>query len=243
MEASPAARLLAAWERGASEGVAERALRLLALALPESTRDTLLDLTPGQRDAALLRLRAAWFGPSLTLAVPCPACREPLECDVAVAELLEDHGPASPVSVRLESSRIEARVPTLRDLQAIGGESDRSLLRAALLERCVQGVEIAGQPSSLSALSPEALSALDRALGAADPQVRATLSIVCDACSAAAPVPFDIAVVLWEELEAWAKRTLSEVHALASAYGWGEAEVLSLSPQRRFHYLELTAVR
>jgi hypothetical protein len=32
---------------------------------------------------------------------------------------------------------------------------------------------------------------------------------------------------------------LREVHVLASANGWSEAEILALSPQRRQRYLEI----
>ncbi len=38
-------------------------------------------------------------------------------------------------------------------------------------------------------------------------------------------------------MEARAKRLLSEVHALASAYGWSEREILGLSVARREFYL------
>ena len=53
--------------------------------------------------------------------------------------------------------------------------------------------------------------------------------------------PFDIASFLWTELHAWASRTLYDVHQLAAAYGWSEAECLSLSARRRGYYLELIA--
>ena len=36
-------------------------------------------------------------------------------------------------------------------------------------------------------------------------------------------------------------RILREVHTLAAAYGWSEAEILALSPARRRVYLELAA--
>ena len=42
-----------------------------------------------------------------------------------------------------------------------------------------------------------------------------------------------------QEIHAWAKRTLREVHTLASAYGWSEREILSMSAVRRALYLEM----
>jgi hypothetical protein len=49
---------------------------------------------------------------------------------------------------------------------------------------------------------------------------------------------FDIASFFWTEIAAEAKRLLGEVHILASAYGWREADILSLNPLRRRFYLE-----
>ena len=43
----------------------------------------------------------------------------------------------------------------------------------------------------------------------------------------------------WLEIDAWARRTLRDVHALASAYAWSERDVLALSPTRRTLYREL----
>ncbi len=50
----------------------------------------------------------------------------------------------------------------------------------------------------------------------------------------------DIASFLWKALHAWAKLMLGDVHELARAYGWTEADILALpSPTRRQIYLEL----
>lgn len=50
---------------------------------------------------------------------------------------------------------------------------------------------------------------------------------------------FDIGAYLWEEVDAWADRTLRDVHLLAASYGWSERDILDLSPARRGRYLEL----
>jgi hypothetical protein len=56
------------------------------------------------------------------------------------------------------------------------------------------------------------------------------------------PAPFDIVSHLWTELDAWARRMLREVHALAATYGWSEAEILRMSATRRRAYLDLIGV-
>jgi hypothetical protein len=49
----------------------------------------------------------------------------------------------------------------------------------------------------------------------------------------------DTAALLWDEITARAGALLHEVHRLASAYGWSEAQILALSPARRARYLAL----
>ena len=73
----------------------------------------------------------------------------------------------------------------------------------------------------------------------ADPQASVRLALTCPACAHGSERPFDVVAYLWIEVDAWARRTLAEVHALAAAYGWSEREILALSARRRQLYLEL----
>ena len=57
-----------------------------------------------------------------------------------------------------------------------------------------------------------------------------------DAGRAGLGLQLDIRAVLWAEVEAWANELLHDVHALASAYGWSESDVVRLSPWRREWY-------
>ena len=50
-----------------------------------------------------------------------------------------------------------------------------------------------------------------------------------------------MASFVWEEVDAAARRLLGEVHALASAYGWSQEEILALGSQRRAAYMRLIA--
>jgi hypothetical protein len=65
------------------------------------------------------------------------------------------------------------------------------------------------------------------------------LSLACPDCGNAWKQDFDILSFFWAELDAWARRLLSDVHVLASTYGWTEEQTLSLSPLRRRAYLEM----
>jgi len=75
-----------------------------------------------------------------------------------------------------------------------------------------------------------------------DPQSHIELALTCPACEQDWQVVFDIASYLWSEIQTWALRILHEVHILASAYGWREADILALSPLRRQLYLERVSV-
>ncbi len=50
---------------------------------------------------------------------------------------------------------------------------------------------------------------------------------------------FDVVSFFWSEICVQAKRLLREVHTLARAYGWREADILNMSTARRQFYLEM----
>jgi hypothetical protein len=45
----------------------------------------------------------------------------------------------------------------------------------------------------------------------------------------------------WNEINTWAYRMLRDVHALATAYGWREADIVAMSPWRRQVYLDMVS--
>lgn len=110
---------------------------------------------------------------------------------------------------------------------------------AALVERCIvaarQG-ELIATPGELPA---DVRAAVVERMAEVDAQAEIALALTCPACGHAWTALFDIAAFLWGELDGWARPTLRDVHALASAYGWSEAAILGLGAQRRQRYLEL----
>jgi hypothetical protein len=101
-----------------------------------------------------------------------------------------------------------------------------------LLERCIELVND-------SPLSSAVVEKVVAEMAAADPLADTELDLRCPACSAQWLAPFDVVGFLWGEIETWARRALRDVHTLARAYGWAEAEILALSPVRRRAYLDL----
>jgi hypothetical protein len=88
-------------------------------------------------------------------------------------------------------------------------------------------------------LPDSVIQAVLERMGHADPQANLEIELSCPACSHNWQETFDIVSFLWSEITAWAIRILREVHVLASAYGWREADILAMNPRRRQAYLEL----
>jgi len=76
-------------------------------------------------------------------------------------------------------------------------------------------------------------------LAACDPWAESMLDLICPACRHQWTVLLDVAVFLWTAIRARAQRLLRDVHTLATAYGWREADILAMSSRRREAYLEL----
>lgn len=225
--------LLSAWERGSGGAPVVRGLLLLGLAVPGAAPEDLLHASIGHRDAWLLSLRECLFGSRLECLLPCPACREGIELSFDIADVRAPH--ALPGQVRTLAGGQQLRAPTSADLLAIGHLSDATQAEQQLLARC--HLNAGGGPEA-SAVA-EWASAAGEALGRLDEQAEVVLALDCPACAHHASQPFDILAHLWVELDHWARGMLRRVHAIASRYGWSEADILALSTARRQAYLDL----
>lgn len=240
MQSLSVGELLYVWERGVSEPPVRRALRLLAAACPDASVDSLARLSIGQRDARLLTLRQWTFGSVLTTQVRCPNCGERLEVtfDVAQVRVGDEHAIQETFTLTLDDYELRFRLPDSVDLEAI---ADTSIALAApeLLTRCLDRALYRGEEQPLDRLPPSLLDALAQEMARRDPQADVAIGLSCASCHHQWRAVFDVASYFWGELDAWAARLLREVHTLASAYGWSEAEILGMSPVRRQSYLEL----
>jgi hypothetical protein len=246
------AALLDAWEQGLPRPQLERTLGLLAAAWPGATRDDLADLSIGAYDGALLRLREQAFGPRLQARTSCSACGEALDMELSVSDILVEPavGAAATFTVAHDGYEIELRLPSNRDLIYLR-DHPASDARRALFERCLvrvrrDGIELdAGQgalPESLpDGVLESAIAMAAEQMAAADPQADIRLNLSCAVCGHGWQAGFDIGAFFWTEVDAWARRVLGEVHALALAYGWSQADILALSAWRRQYYLDMVA--
>lgn len=243
-------QLLDAWEAGIGRPLAWRTLPLLAAAYPGTDRETLLAWSVGYRDLHLLALRAACFGHHMESVADCPACGGHLEIVFDVADIVAPvsvtssgpeealtHEEALEVTVDWNGRTLRFRLPNAGDMIALSGCQGLNEARRLLLKRCSLDPD-AGEVDDLPKPMVEALA---QRMAEADPQADVHLALTCPSCAHSWMAAFDIAAHLWAEVDAWAQRTLLEVHTLARAYGWCEVETLALSPQRRRRYLDLIA--
>jgi hypothetical protein len=242
MRALSAGELLTVWEHGVNQRPSQRALALLAVACADDTPpDQFARLSIGQRDEKLLKLRERIFGPRLAATSACPACHEVLEftvkaADIRVAPVVD---PGDGINLAHADYELQFRLPNTLDLAALDPTADRESNRRHLLSLCVTRARRGGVDVAPAELPSELLTAVSERMAEADPQADVQLDLACPQCEHRWQTPFDIVSFFWSEINAWALRILNDVHALASAYGWREEDILALTPARRQAYLEL----
>ena len=228
------AELIQLWERGHEMPPARRAVALAEAALAGQDGPAAADLPIGDRDHRLMLLRGRLFGPRVSGQDSCPECSTVLDVSFDLGALAAGHTPVTtPVKVRVGKRVLRCRPLTTADLIA-AAEADGPDFRAGLMARCVTGGD--GQP--VTDLAAPAMAKVMSALSAADPLADVRLAVTCGECGHQWDVTFDIASFLWTEICAAVERLLSDVHVLARAYGWSEAEVLAVGPRRRQFYLQ-----
>jgi hypothetical protein len=240
MRALSTTELLSVWERGFSETPARRALLLLAAGGDGVSPEELLRSSIGRRDERLFALREKTFGSRLQTVSACPQCGEQLETELDLAELRS--GPpamATDFFLREAGHEIHFRLLNSDDLDCLSPADELAVNQWRLLRQCLLAVTRAGREISPEELPPALVARLAEKMAQADPAADVQLAFTCPACGHAWPGWFDIVSFFWQEINAWAVRLLREVHVLATAYGWSEAEILRLSPARRGVYLQL----
>jgi hypothetical protein len=240
MRALSVQELLGVWERGAAQHPLARALTLLFTAGADDSWEALKQLSIGRRNARLLTLREWMFGSRLTALAICPSCDERLELDFDSTDIRAASENESPeLSLTMEGYDLRFRVPNSQDLYSIADQDDAITARRALLERCLLSIDQTGEARDAASLPVPIVDAIAVRMAQADPQANVELALECPKCACQWQARFDIVPFFWSEINAWALRVLREVHVMASAYGWREADILALSPQRRQFYLDL----
>jgi hypothetical protein len=218
-------------------------------------RETLQQLSLGDRAVLLLCARRLTFGDEIDCVLKCPQCDESLDFQLRIDQLLPPALSDAPpryfeetVIVASERYHVRLRVPCGADFEEVlrqpgttAGESVR-----VVLARCVEWARKENDAVMRATIPldewPEELAdhVSDR-LGEFDPQAEIALQLQCPACQHHFTSSFDCGEYFFSELSARQDRRYREVHELALAYHWSEADILSMSPRKRQHYLDLLA--
>jgi hypothetical protein len=246
MHGLSAHELLRIWEVAQGQHLVDQALTILAVAVPELSREELLTLSIGQRDTYLLAVRERTFGPQLTGTAECAVCQERLEFAFDVAELcdafdMKDRGVTTNQEheVTIQGYPVRFRLPNSLDLARIAGCRDIVTARNMLIQRCVEQSSQESGEVAVTELPETVVAVLAECMAQCDPQAEIQLDLNCPACGQGWSAMFDIVWFFWTEIRAQAIRLLREVHTLARAYGWREVDILSMSAARRQLYLEM----
>ncbi len=228
------------WERGQYQHAIERALSMLAAANSEKTINDFAALSIGERDSSLLTLREQTCGSRLNGFAECPQCNARMEYSMEVADIRVSAKSSEVVhELSVEGFNMQFRLPDSYDLAAAVNCIDTAESGKILLRRCILNVNKSDESISFEDIPDDVKIKLVQNIADRDPQAEILLNITCGSCSHSWQVMFDIVSFFWDEICAYAKRLLLEVHLIARAYGWKEADILSMSPIRRQFYMEL----
>lgn len=244
MRALSASHIVEAWGRGRPMATPRRPLVLLSAALPEATTGQLAELTVGERDEALLELRRATFGPTLTCRSECPGCQTTLTFDLAIDEILAEAGERAEtrtVEVEEGSYRVRFRLPTAADVAAAAALGDVERGRQLLLESCVLEAHKRFGTADPANLPEAVIAAIARRMERMDPLCEVPVELGCTSCGESFSPLLDIGTFLWKEIAAMAERLMYDVHVLARYYGWTEEAVLAMGSARRKRYLDMAS--
>jgi hypothetical protein len=247
--------LLHLWEGGLRRHPIDRALMALGAAFPETLYERLADWPLGRRNKALVDLRCRCFGQSIQGWIVCASCGETLEFDLdgwvitVAGRNTDERSQPDHLDEPIVVNRQSFRLPTSRDLAKAAQEADPRLAATRIAENCRVAQQVPEASTGQDALgmgdrrselwSDEELEEIGERMASADPLAETRLTLHCPKCEYDWEETLDIVSFVWAEIEARARRLLLEIHTLASAYGWTETEILSLSEIRRARYVEM----
>jgi hypothetical protein len=244
LAAMTAAQIMRSWEQAIEMPPPHQAIAILDCAGTLSGLADPRGLSVGQRDAALLRLRALTFGPTMQMRIDCPHCGQLVTAGVDVADIEASGAPASGETtreLRAGGWTLRYRLPTVGDMVDASQAVTADVAGTLLLRRCVVAADHAGEPADPATLPPAVRDALAAAIEDWDPMVETALALDCAGCGHAWHAVLEIGSFLHAEIADAAIRIVREVDELARRYGWHEADILGMTPTRRRAYLEQTA--
>jgi hypothetical protein len=191
-------------------------------------------------DRALLELHLERHGDRLGAFVICPECEERLELALSISALLASFRSSARPPQRLSTGawELELRRPTLADLRRAAAAPEQARGAEELGRACVVSARRGGRTVRVDRLPRRVITAVEDRLTELDPAGE-PVELTCPSCTLQWSESLEITELVVNELESDARSLLAEVHALASAYGWSESEIVALPASRRREYVSM----
>lgn len=237
------ATLISLWSDAAPATAPDRARAMLRAAFPNVPEGELDDLPIGAWNAGLLRIRRQQFGDDFVLVDRCPHCVETVELRVPGDRLRPADTAVTrpPQALQIGECTITARLLTGADWRAASRQPAADAIEASihLLRRAIVDARCADHALAADEIPTAVWEPLAEELAQADPWSEILFSLRCPRCSRSWESVLEPGDYVWRELTSAAQHALRQVHRLASAYGWAEAAILELPPDRRTAYIAL----
>lgn len=189
-----------------------------------------------RRLQGLLAVTIATLGENWIHPVRCarPDCSKLMDLPLRFCDFARKQDPQNVECVVPGSGTLRFRVPTGMDQLAwleegVSGEgAEVNFIKRLLREESDAWPEMH---------SEEAIKAVEAALEEADPLTVLYVETSCPECGHENRFPLDLERICLDLLAREQPCLLDDIHRLALAYHWSEAEILAIPPARRRHYL------
>lgn len=239
MQALTPRQVVSLWAELGSLSPIQRTLGLLAAANPDLSRQTLADMPLGMRERMAVELRMRTFGTAWEGTATCPKCHAIHEVQPPVDALLSLPIAEGCTELRLDGYVLTLRLPSSRDQLELMSQPTPERALKHLCACCVINARSAAGLVPVEELPGDVIEAIANRLEELDPAAETELVMTCVECDTTWSVLFEAGTFLWDEVVYCARSLVYQVHALARAYGWSQAEVLGLHPRLREEYLQL----
>jgi hypothetical protein len=215
------------WPFAASEPARTRVARFLADAVGEEAMHDGL----GARHQRLLRMHQELVRRPIDACVVCPHCGTDNEFPLPVEHIigLPTPPPGATVEVATGDGYSVFRIPAIADIADISAATDG-------LSALARRTRVGGHADALTSAEMDLLAEAWEAL---DPAGSLRIELVCAECAHELVADADVNEFVARDFDLLVQSLMREVHTIAGAYGWAEAEILDLPAERRRWYVDL----
>lgn len=204
----------------------------------EANPEMMSELSVADRTYALMQLGLSLGYSQYWRSDICHACDEQFDVSIDLSAVEIGTRPETFPEMRIEASLgpLILRAPTGADQSAICDIDSNEQACTELLARCLRTE--GGDGVDIQRLTKRDVELIEAALDELALGVPLVATAACPNCGCENSVPF--AADQW--LSRFSGELLDQVHEIAVSYHWSEAEILSLSRERRLSYLRRLGV-